>query len=98
MNIDVNKLEAIKEDLKSLNGNDYLLIEENGKVKYAIMPIEKFDETQEIASIAADAKIITPQFKELTGEDLSYEEYERIKQLIMEAVEKTLKPKAEKLN
>lgn len=99
MNIDIKSLENIKNDLSSLNENDALYIEENGIVKYAIMPIEKFDKAEDLLSLMEGIDGNAPKVKVIgANEDISYEEYERIKALIMEAVEKTFKPKAEKLN
>lgn len=99
MNIDINKLENIKQDLDELNQDDVLYIDENGQTKYAIMPIEKYDKAEDVLAMF-DGFENGPKVKVIGAnqEDLTYEEYERIKTLIMDAVEKTFKPKAEKLN
>lgn len=99
MNIDINTLEVIKADLDDLKQDDALFIDEDGKTKYAIMSIEKFDRAEELMAMIDGMQGYAPKIKVIgSNEDLSYEEYERIKALIMEAVEKTFKPKAEKLN
>ena len=100
MNIDINRLENIKQDLAELKDRDVLYIDENGITKYAIMPIDAYDKADEILSLYEESKNMSANVKVIgaDNEDITYEEYERIKALIMEAVEKTFKPKAEKLN
>ena len=99
MNIDINKLENIKDDLHELKQDEALFIDEDGQSKYAIVPIEDYDRKEGIYAFIKKAEI-NPNLEVNTVpvEDLSYEEYERIKTMIMEAVEVALKPKAEKLN
>lgn len=99
MNIDIKKLGDIKLELDELKENQALFIDEDGKTKYAIIPIDYYDKSEEVMTmmnqmdnIGSNVRIIGPD------SELTYEEYERIKTGIMEAVEKTLKPKAEKLN
>lgn len=100
MNIDINKLENIRQELSELKDNDVLYIDEDGKTKYAIMAIEAYDRADDILSLFDENKGLNANVKVIgaNNEDITYEEYERIKALIMEAVEKTFKPKAEKLN
>lgn len=99
MNIDINKLNEIKTDLDEIKENDALFIEENGEVKYAIMPIERFDKAEELLEMFDDMNNFKPQIKVIgSNEDITYEEYERIKASINEVIDKTFKPKAEKLN
>ena len=98
MNIDIRKIQEIKDELHSLNENDVLFIEDEGNVKYAIMPIELYDSMEDLMSVlngqnGTSVRIATPD-----DLDLSYDEYERIKKQIMDAVEKTFMPKPEKLN
>lgn len=97
MNVDINTLNNIKEQIESLYEDDALFIEKDGIAKYAIIPIETYDKVEDLLSVinggsGAEVKVV--------GEnaELSYEEYERIKAMIMDAVEKTFKPKADKLN
>lgn len=99
MNIDIKKIDSIKADLDELKENDALFIDENGKTKYAIMPIETYDKAEDLLNMFETMNGEQAQVKIIgSNEDITYEEYERIKALIMEAVEKTFKPKAEKLN
>lgn len=100
MNIDINKLGDIKVDLDQMKKDDTLFIEEDGKVKYAIMHIDRYDRADELLDIfdGSDNQD-NPEVKVVgLNEELTYEEYEKIKAVIMDAVEKTFKPKAEKLN
>ena len=96
MNIDINKLSEIKNELDSLSEEDVLFIDDQGKTKYVIAPIELYDRIEDLLG----SYDYNPQVKVINSEDfeLSYDEYERIKKQIMDLVEKTLMPKPEKLN
>ena len=98
MNIDINKLAEIKHELESLNEDEVLFVNEKGNAKYVIAPIELYDRIEEISD--SYNRYYSPQVKVVNSDDfeLSYDEYERIKNQIMELVEKTLMPKPEKLN
>ncbi|MBQ6493079.1 MAG: hypothetical protein IJI92_04365 [Erysipelotrichaceae bacterium] len=98
-NIDIERIKDIKDELDSLRENDVLFVDENGKSRYVVMPIELYDAIEDVAMMAAST-VAMPQVRIANPEDieLSYDEYERIKKQIMDAVEKTLMPKPEKLN
>ena len=98
MNIDIERLKEIREELDEMKETDVLFIDEDRKAKYVIMPVELYDTLEDLLSVlnapaSASVRIAAPE--EI---DLSYDEYERIKKQIMEAVEKTFMPKPEKLN
>lgn len=100
-NIDVKELENIKEDLSSLKADDYLYVDENGKAKYVILPIELFDKYEDYRTmIEGTIEGNGPQIRVLGDriDGLTYDEYEAIKRQILELFEKSFKPKAEKLN
>ena len=99
MNIDIEKLKEIREELDQMAESDVLFVTENNAEKYAIIPIELYDAVEDVLSVMNDP-VFVPQVK-ISGNqeiELSYDEYERIKEQILEAVEKTLMPKPEKLN
>ena len=98
MNIDIRKIQEIKDELDSLNENDVLFIEDEGNVKYAIMPIELYDSMEDLMSVLNGQNGTSVRSATPDDLDLSYDEYERIKKQIMDAVEKTFMPKPEKLN
>lgn len=100
MNIDIRKIENIKAELDDLKENDVLYIDENGDTKYAIIPVELYDKFEELSAFLDEMNKATPQVKVIgpEQEEMTYEEYERVKNLILEAVEKAFKPSAEKLN
>ena len=98
MNIDIEKVEEIRNELESLEEDEVMFIEEDHIAKYAVMPISFYDAIEDIIAMMngtseSSVRIAIPQ-----DFDLSYDEYERIKQQIMDAVEKTFMPKPEKLN
>lgn len=99
MNIDIKKLDVIRAELDDLKENQVLYIDEDGKTKYAIMPVEAYDKAEGVLEMFDDFSGDAPKVKVIGPDtELTYEEYERIKSGIMEAVEKTFKPKPEKLN
>lgn len=98
MSIDINRIREIKGELNTLADDDILYVNEDGKAKYVIMPVQMYDSLEELAALVEaqvrpEVRVINPDDYELT-----YDEYERIKNQIMEIVEKTLMPKPEKLN
>ena len=78
--------------------NDILYIEEDGKAKYAVVPIELFDQLEDVLTMMNTPFDTSVRIAAPDEIDLTYDEYERIKKQIMEAVEKTFMPKPEKLN
>lgn len=99
MGIDISKLENIRKQLDSLQDNDALFVNENGIEKYAILPVETYNKVCDLLD-ALDATNPLNARIDIIGDrqQLTYEEYERVKSLIMEAVEKAFKPRADKLN
>ena len=81
-----------------MNENDVLFIDEEGKTRYAILPIEMYDSLEDLMAMFANPSAASVKIVPSQDLDLSYEEYERIKKQIMDAVEKTFMPKPEKLN
>ena len=79
--------------------DEVLYVSEDQKTKYVIMPIELYDSLDEAKQLL-DSSFMNPQVKVLNPDDfeLSYDEYERVKNQLMEIIEKTLMPKPEKLN
>ena len=95
--VDINEIYGIKEKLHSLKDNEAVLIEEEGITKYAVIPIETYEFIEELNNMTMpqpNSKIV------VAGDiqELSYEEYEKIKAAVLETLEMQLKPKAEKLN
>ena len=93
--IDLERIKDIEEELENLEDTEVLFVQENGMEKYAIMNIHFYDMIEEVVSM-----LQTPQINIAKPEDfeLSYDEYERVKNQIKDIVEKTLMPKPEKLN
>ncbi len=95
--VDINEIINVKDKLKNMDTNDAVLVEEEGITRYAIIPIEAYELLEQINSMTLPQPgqnvVIAGDIEELT-----YEEYERIKSAVLETLEKSLKPKAEKLN
>lgn len=98
-NIDINRLNEIKNDLEEMKNDDALFIDKDGKAEYAIMKIERFDRAEELLNLMDDMNVMKPEVKIVgTNEEFTYEEYQSIKACINEIIDRTFKPKAEKLN
>lgn len=99
MNVDIKKVKNIREELESLEEDDVLFIEEEGVSKYVVMPIEDYEDYEQIMNLFNDnsnkplIKVAGP--KDI---DITYEQYEDIKKQIMDAVDQAFKPNPEKLN
>ena len=55
-NIDINKLKEIKEELELLDRDDVLFVDDEDETKFAILPIEKYDEFEELVNLLSDAE------------------------------------------
>lgn len=99
-NIDIKKLKNIKEDLDTLKNDDVLYVEDNGVTKYVIMTSTMFDSLEEILNFKDDDGALTDNVRIINADkiELSYDEYEKVKEQILNAFDKTFKPKPEKLN
>ena len=101
-NIDLKELKNIKEELEQMDKEDYAYIDENGKAKYVVMPIELFDKLEDYRTLieGGAAQGNGPQIRVLGDkiEGLTYDEYEAIKRQIIDLFDKSFKPKADKLN
>lgn len=99
MNIDIERLKDIRDELAGLDKDEAIFIDENGYSKYVIITSETYDKVEDLLMAINGTEIFKPEIRVIGNDsELTYEEYERIKAVIMEVVEKTLKPKAEKLN
>lgn len=99
-NIDINKLKEIKEELELLDRDDVLFVDDEDETKFAILPIEKYDEFEELVNLLNDKQANGTAVKIVTSDDksLTYEEYEKIRKQMIEVFDKAFKPKPEKLN
>ncbi len=98
MNVDIERVSGIIDELDQLKESDVLFIDENGESRFAIIPIETYDAIDDMLAMFNDASRMQVQIANPENIELSYDEYERSKQQIMDVVEKTLMPKPEKLN
>ncbi len=96
MEIDVKKIKGLKEGLSKIDNKEEesLYITENGSIKYILLPIEEYDMlANQDENPSATIKILNPM-----NANLSYEEYEEIRKQVLDVLDKTFKPKPEKLN
>ena len=100
MDIKVEDLKELKEKLDSLDKDDVLYISEDNKRTHVVIPFDMYSEYQEMLNFFNHVLTIENNMQSQKEEDLdlTYEEYEQIKQQVMEALEETLLPKPEKLN
>ena len=100
-NIDLKELNNIKEELDEMDKDDYAYVDEDGKAKYVILPVELFDRLEDYRTLIEEGnKNLGPQIRVIGDkvEGLTYEEYEAIKRQILDLFERSFKPKADKLN
>ena len=93
MEIDVKKIKGLDEgfDVLDSNEDDTVYITEDGSVKYVMLTSEEYDLLVEKMP-SASIRVLNPMG------DITYDEYEEIKRQVLEALDKTFKPKPEKLN
>ena len=78
-----------------------LFISEKGNDKYVVMPIDLYETVEETLALYNEDNLVqNPQIKIINANnfELSYDEYETVKKQIMDAFDRTFKPKPEKLN
>ena len=98
MNIDIKELNDLRDKLEDLEEDDVLFVEENGEKKFAIMTMSQYEMIEAILNpnkitSAPNVRVIN------TGDiELTYDEYEKVKKQLIEVIDKTFKPKPEKLN
>lgn len=102
-NIKIEKLESIKKELESLNEDDVLFVDDNKETRYAIMPIAYYDKLDVYRELQENDKpLCNAQVKIMGGngliEELSFDDYEKIRSQLLEIFDKSFKPKSDKLN
>ena len=98
MNIDISELAPIADQLQALDEDDVLLVDEKGVTRYAIIPIETYDSYEAMSSLIDKFTQIQVVVDGQPDIELSYDEYELLKNGMVEMIERLLKPKPEKLN
>lgn len=102
-NIDIKEVEGIKKQLDMLGDEDVVYIDEDGQSKYALMNLnyyEKLDSYRQLKE--KSGPLFNTQVKIFSGgsplDDLSYDEYEKIRNQLLEIFDKSFRPKNDKLN
>lgn len=96
--IDIDKLDELKDELAFLGEEEVLFIEDNGQKRFVVVPIEIYDAIEDLMDMFSRANQGPFVKVDSSNLELSYDEYEKIRDQILDAVEKTLMPKPEKLN
>jgi len=95
--VDLEKLKEIQEELDELQDGDVIsVIDENNEMKFAIVNQEYFSMFQNLADMVLNPPKVN--VNQLGIANLSYEEYENIKEQVLDALERYLMPKPENLN
>ena len=96
--IDIRELENIRKQLESLEEDDVLFVDEDGQTRFVLMPVAQYDFIDEM--FRQSQNLSMPRVRIINGNELelSYDEYEAVKKQLNDIIEKTFKPKPEKLN
>lgn len=102
-NIDIKEVEGIKKQLEMLGDEDVAFIDEDGQSKYAVMNLNYFEKLDSYRQLSEkNGPVFNTQVKIFSGgspmEDLSYDEYEKIRNQLLEIFDKSFRPKNDKLN
>ena len=102
-NIKIERLENIKKELESLEEDDVLFVDDDNKTAYAIMPIAYFDKLDVYRELQeSDGPLCNAQVKIMRAngvvDELSFDDYEKIRSQLLEIFDKSFKPKSDKLN
>lgn len=101
LKIDISKLEDIKEDLKMLDEDEVAFVNDGNNTKYVIMNADLYDELEYFKSLLDESsQMANSNIRVITNatNDLTYDEYEKIRKQLIEVIDKTLKPNPEKFN
>lgn len=100
--IKVSNIKELKEILKNLDEDGILNIEIDDSCNFYAISNEEYDLLSSVKEILdEDIKQSNQRVKVISNDmsdELSFEQFETLKKQINEALDKTLKPKAEKLN
>lgn len=98
--VDINKIKNIKKELESLEKDEVLFVNEDGSSKYVCMPMELYETVEDFINVDEEELLKNTQIKVINANDieLTYDEYEKVKEQIIDALDRTFKPKPEKLN
>lgn len=95
--VDLEKLKEIQEELDELKDGDVIsVIDENNEMKFAIVNQEYYNMFENLADMVLNPPKVN--INQLGIANLSYEEYENIKEQVLDALERYLMPKPENLN
>lgn len=103
-NIDIKNLDSIKEELELLTKEKVVLIEEDGVPKYALTTLEEYSELESYRNLVVGQSVQgndnEPAVKIVASRsnELSFEEYEKVKEELVEMFDKTFKPNPKKLS
>ena len=102
-NIKIDRLKNIAEELENLGEDDVLFVDDDNKTCYAIMPIAYFDKLDVYRELQEnEGSLCNAQVKIMGGngivEELSFDDYEKIRSQLLEIFDKSFKPKSDKLN
>lgn len=94
--IDISEVENIRDTLDQMQEDDIVYLMKGEDEQYAIMTVEYFRLLEEVSLILTQGPKIdiqgNPDF------ELTYDQYERVKNIVLDLLEQTFMPKPENLN
>lgn len=100
MNIKIERLNEIRDELEDLKDDEMIFVDDEDESRFVILPIAAFEGIEQVAEMISHPMKMSPSVSIIGAKalELSYDEYEQVKEQILEAFDKTFKPKPDKLS
>lgn len=98
MKIDINELANLKEKLYDLKDEEVLEIYDEGEKSFVVLNYDFFKQIEDLSIMIAETNAMKENMQPIENLELTYEEFENVKEQVIDALEKTFLPKPDKLN
>ena len=98
MKIKIDELNNLKDMLYELEDDEMIEIYEDNERSFVILSSEFFKQIEDLSIMVAEGNKMRANMQPIENFEMTYEEFENVKEQIIDALEKTFLPKPEKLN
>ena len=98
MKIDINELVNLSDILYDLQEDEILEIYEGDKKCFVLLNANFYKQIEDLSIMIAESNKMRENMQPVENLELTYEEFENVKEQVIDALEKTFMPKPEKLN